>query len=113
MRADYAQQAETEQAIALVLQTEREAEEAVARCKAECAELVAASRERAGKIHARAERRIAALREKLNARIKQQVREFDGAVAQASQECARDQASDELLSRAAGAVARELTGAEK
>jgi vacuolar-type H+-ATPase subunit H len=113
MRANPAQQADVEQAIARILQAEREADEAVARCKVECAERAAASRERARKIQARAERRIAALRGKFSVPVSERIRDLDGAVAQPPREAARELASDELLSRAAGAVARELTGAEK
>ncbi len=113
MRANPDQQAEVERAIARVLQTEREADEAVARCKGECAELLAASRERARGIHTRAERRIAALREKFNVPVGEPVRKLEGDVPQPLQETAREFTSDELLSRAAVAVARELTGAEE
>jgi vacuolar-type H+-ATPase subunit H len=113
MQADRAQQAEVEQAIARVLQAEREAEDAVARCKLECAERVAASRERARNIQARAERRIAALREKSDAPIVQQIRELEGAAAPSLREAAGDRASDELFIQAAVAVAHELAGAEK
>jgi hypothetical protein len=108
VRADPAQLAEDEAAIARVLQAEREAEEAIACCEAECADELARARRMAEDIAARAERRIALLTRRIAAAIEQQIVELESAaIAEAH---GGDNETAELA-RAADALARELTGA--
>jgi hypothetical protein len=110
MRIDPAQHAEAEAAIARVLQAEREAEGAIARCRADCAAEVAQARKRAGEIAARAERRIAALTRSIAAAIERRILDLDAAVpVQTESGDERDESA--ALRRAAEALARELTGA--
>ena len=110
MPAGQIEDAEVEQAIGRVLQAEREAQEAVARCKAECAQRVADAHRRAGETAVRAEQRIARLREAIGAAVERQIAEIGGAVEpeQAGKPVA--DAGRRHLERAAAAVARELTG---
>jgi hypothetical protein len=108
MRGDQGGNAEIDGAIAAVLRTEREAEAAVERCKADCAAEVARARERATEIAARAERRIAAVNLRISSAVERRVQELD-ALSVADVPGSGDDAAD--LSRAAGALVRELTGA--
>jgi len=111
MRADHAEQAEVEEAIARILQAERDAREAVGRCEAQAAARVAAAREQAAAIDARADRRIAALRARIDAAVDRRVAELDASDPKAGPATGHDPAADELFSRAAAAALRELTGA--
>ena len=110
MRIDPAQLAEAESAIARVLQAERDAESAIARCKADCAADVAQAQKRAGEIAARAEHRIAALNRRIAAAIERRILELDAA-APVQTESGGERDESVVLRRAADALARELTGA--
>lgn len=110
MRIDPAQRAEAEAAIARVLQAERDAEAAIARCKADCAAELARARQQAGEIAARAERRIAALNRRIAAAIERRILDLDAAApVQTGSGGERDESA--VLRRAAEALVRELTGA--
>jgi hypothetical protein len=110
MRIDPAQHAEAEAAIVRVLQAERDAEAALAHCKADCAAELAQARERAGKTAARAERRISALNRRIAAAIERRILDLDAAVP-AGTENGDERDESAALHRAAEALARELTGA--
>jgi hypothetical protein len=109
MRTDPAHNAEIEADIARVLQAERDAEAAVARCKVDCEAEVAQARRRAEEIAARADRRIAALNRKIAAAIERRILELDAVVPEGRSGGGRDESAE--LRRAADALARELTGA--
>jgi len=104
-------QAGAEEAIAAVLRAERDAQEAVARCAAEAAALVAAARSRSEEIRARAERRIGSLRGKIAAGVERRIAALPAASASGSP--GEDPAQDERLRRAAAALVEELTGASR
>lgn len=109
MGADLTQPAGVEDAIARILGAEREARESVARCELECAQRLAAARDRAREIGARAERRSSALARRIDDNAERRVRELEQTPA--TSPGARDAASaDETLDRAAAALVRELTG---
>ena len=110
MRTDPARNAETEAAVARVLQAERDAEAAIVRCRADCAAEVARARQRAEEIAARAERRIAALNRKIAADIERRILELDATVpVGAGSGNERDESA--ALNQAADSLARELIGA--
>lgn len=113
MRTSQVEEAEVEQAIARVLQAEREAQDAVTRCASECAELVAAAHRHAGEVGARTERRIARWRENMGRMVERRVGELDSAAEAALCAEASDDGASGRLERAAAAVARELIGAAK
>ena len=113
MQAIQNEEAEVELAIAHVLQAESEAQDAVTRCKAECAELIAEAHRQAGDIAARAERRSARLRERMGAAVEKRILEIGRPVEPEPVEKAVDDTGRERLERAAAAMARELIGAAR
>jgi len=111
MLRGHAEEAQVDQAIARVLRAERDAQQAITHCQAECRELVAAAHRRAEAISAQAERRIATLREKIGVAIEQRIGELENTAGPGPLAQAEDDPLHERLRRAAAAVADELTEA--
>jgi hypothetical protein len=109
MRSELPEQAEIEAAFAQVLQAERDAEEAFARCRAECADEIARARRLAESVAARAERRIAMLNRLRSEAVERRIAEIEAEAPGAA--VAQD--DEAQLKRAAETLARELTGAGK
>jgi len=95
-------------AIAQVLEAEREALEAIARCEAEAATLVATAREAARRIAARADRRLAAARARLGERASARKGLLDAEIARLRAEPGTQPAERPRLEDAVRRLAAEL-----
>lgn len=97
---------EAERAFAGILRAEQEAQDAVARCKAECEARVASAHRHSNQIAERAEQRISRLRDRIDAAAGERIAEIHRPAAAA----AGGDATAVQLEGAVVAVTRELTG---
>jgi len=109
MEAHQAQEEHAERAIARVLEAERQAREAIARCAEERARLVSEAQAGALAIAARGERRIGALRARMAQATEQQIAALQRRPVD-EESIGPAERVTERLQRAVAAVADELAG---